>query len=192
MNPNPPFYVAKSVGINIDVIDLLGIEIGGSENKAKYFVAFVKQKFGQVGAILACNACEQGDFVGSSSLEGDQVLDSSCSLSVVSDTSSICGDELLGFEINSETGIPNFVDIDPIAKTRDLGEPIVNGIVVDSLSLAVDEGKNIVDGANSKSSTVVVQLEKGLSGRASHSIFEVDYVPLWGLTSICGQRRKRR
>ncbi|CAA2973522.1 probable phosphatase 2C 50 isoform X1 [Olea europaea subsp. europaea] len=125
---------------------------------------------------------------GSSSLEGDQVLDSSCSLSVVSDTSSICGDELLGFEINPETGIPNFVDIEPIAKTRDLGERIVSGIVVDSLSLVVDEGENIVDGANSKSSTVVAQLDKGLSGRVSHSVFEVDYVPLWGLTSICGRR----
>ncbi|KAL2489627.1 putative protein phosphatase 2C 50 [Forsythia ovata] len=80
---------------------------------------------------------------GSSSLEDDQVLDSSCSLSVVSDTSSLCGDELLCFEINLETYIPNFVDVEPIAETRDLGEPFVSGIVVNSLFVAVNKGKEI-------------------------------------------------
>ncbi|KAL2548539.1 putative protein phosphatase 2C 50 [Forsythia ovata] len=68
---------------------------------------------------------------GLSSLEGDPVLDSSCSLSVVSDTSSLCGDDFLGFEAISEIGATNFVEVEKstidyelIAKTTDLGEPI--------------------------------------------------------------------
>ncbi|KAL8537469.1 hypothetical protein ACS0TY_012554 [Phlomoides rotata] len=118
---------------------------------------------------------------GSSSLEGDPVLDSSCSLSVVSDTSSLCGDDLLGFEANLETGAPflevqktSIYDVELIPRTtetRNLGDDAVLG---DSLSVDV-----IGDGASSRSSG---------SGRGSRSIFEVDCVPLWGVTSVCGRR----
>ncbi|KAG8375702.1 hypothetical protein BUALT_Bualt10G0128000 [Buddleja alternifolia] len=127
---------------------------------------------------------------GLSSLEGDPILDSSCSLSVVSDASSLCGDEFLGFETNSETGT-HFLEIDksieliPKKDLRDLSDGPVLG---DSLSVAVSVGEEIVDGASSKSSTVVIQLDKGLSGKVSRSVFEVDYVPLWGYTSMCGRR----
>ncbi|KAL3650735.1 hypothetical protein CASFOL_007138 [Castilleja foliolosa] len=103
---------------------------------------------------------------------GDPVLDSSCSLSVVSDTSSLCGpDDLLGFETNSETGVgfleldKGVFDVELIPKTSDLSSA-------------------------SSLSGVDVQLEKGtVSGsKTSRSIFEVDCVPLWGFTSICGRR----
>ncbi|KAI3468094.1 hypothetical protein Pfo_024757 [Paulownia fortunei] len=136
----------------------------------------------------------QNEEDGSSSLEGDPILDSSCSLSVVSDTSSLCGDDLLGFEANAEIGTHFFevaksiCDVELISKTRDLGDPSDGTGFGGSLSVAVGIGEEIADGAGSKSSTVDIQLDKGLSGRASRSIFDVDCVPLWGFISLCGRR----
>ncbi|KAK4412653.1 putative protein phosphatase 2C 6 [Sesamum alatum] len=131
---------------------------------------------------------------GYSSLEGDPILDSSCSLSVVSDTSSLCGDDLLAFETFSEIGT-QFLDsakcicgAEPIPETRDLVEPIEGTILGDSLPVAVGTEHKIADGANTKSSEADVQLDKGLSGKAGRSVFEVDYVPLWGVISVCGRR----
>lgn len=131
---------------------------------------------------------------GSSSLEGDPILDSSCSLSVVSDTSSLCGDDLLGFEANSEIGTHFLVveksicDVELISKTKDLGSPSDDTVLGDSLSVAVGIGEVIADGASSKPSTIDIQFDKGQSGKASRSIFEVDCVPLWGFRSVCGRR----
>ncbi|PIN21545.1 Serine/threonine protein phosphatase [Handroanthus impetiginosus] len=119
---------------------------------------------------------------GSSSLEGDLVLDSSCSLSVVSDTSSLCGDDLLGLESISEIGI-QFLDIEK--STSDV-ELISKDVTV--LGDSVEVGEEIADAASSKSSLINIQLDKGISGRAVRSIFEVDCVPLWGFTSVCGRR----
>lgn len=124
---------------------------------------------------------------GSSSLEGDPILDSSCSLSVVSDTSSLCGDDMLGFEANFETAThfleveKSISDAELITKTRDLGDPSDATILGGSLSMASDD-------SCSKSSAVDIQLDKGLNGKAIRSIFEVDCVPLWGYTSVCGRR----
>ncbi|KAL0297194.1 UNVERIFIED_CONTAM: protein phosphatase 2C 16 [Sesamum radiatum] len=101
---------------------------------------------------LATDVVRESEEDGLSSLEGDAVLDNSCSLSV-------------RFED------PN------------------NGTVFgDSLSVGVGLDEEIVDGASSKSSQVVMQLDKGLNVKASRSVFEVDYVPLWGFTSVCGRR----
>lgn len=133
---------------------------------------------------------------GSSSLEGDPILDSSCSLSVVSDTSSLCGDDLLAFETNSETGTQfldvekSICDAEPVPETRDSGEPIDGTVLGDSLSLAVSTEAEIADVASSKSSRADVQLDKGLSGKATRSVFQVDYVPLWGFISMCGRRQE--
>ncbi|GFQ02618.1 probable protein phosphatase 2c 6 [Phtheirospermum japonicum] len=124
--------------------------------------------FGDSGFAVVLRESEDGS-------SGDPVLDSSCSLSVVSDTSSLCGvDDLLGFEANSEIGAgflevdKSVFDVELIPKTSDLSD----------LSSA------------SSLSAVDVQLEKGsISGsKASRSIFEVDCVPLWGFTSVCGRR----
>ncbi|WCJ29382.1 Protein phosphatase 2C family protein [Euphorbia peplus] len=94
------------------------------------------------------------------SLEGDPVYDSSCSLSVASETSSLCD--------------------------------LLESNVQDSTPVALGIGKNIVDGdgLELKPSKVVLELAltKGVSGTIARSVFEVDYVPLWGFTSVCGRR----
>ncbi|KAL3844264.1 hypothetical protein ACJIZ3_001667 [Penstemon smallii] len=113
---------------------------------------------------------------GSSSLDGDHVLDGSCSMSMVSDTSSLCGDDFLNFDPNSEIGT-HFLE----AEKRDLS-------VDNTISVAESIVEENVDASSSKSSMVPIELDKGMSGRTSRSIFEVDYVPLWGFTSICGRR----
>ncbi|CAA2997601.1 abscisic acid insensitivity 1B [Olea europaea subsp. europaea] len=129
---------------------------------------------------------------GLSSLEGDPVLDSSCSLSVVSDTSSICCDDFIAFESNPEIGMTNFAEVEKstgelIAKTTDLVEPTVGEIIGDSLSVAVGAGHEVPDGSGLKS-TVVIQLDRTSGERVRRSVFQVDYVPLWGFTSLCGRR----
>nr|XP_016485900.1 PREDICTED: probable protein phosphatase 2C 6 [Nicotiana tabacum] len=127
------------------------------------------------------------------SLDGDQM---SCSLSVVSDSSSLCGDDFIGFEVASDIYGQNFVDaeksicsVELIAKPGDLVE---SGVEDDNVSkpFAVKLEEQITDGSSSKSSQVVVQLplNKGLSAAVSRSVFEVDYIPLWGFTSVCGRR----
>ncbi|KAH6774180.1 hypothetical protein C2S52_002869 [Perilla frutescens var. hirtella] len=128
---------------------------------------------------------------GSSLLEGDPNLDG---LSMVSDASSLCGDNVLGFKGNSEIGIPfvkvdrSVSDVEVISNTTTLGDPSVSTFSSDSLSVAVGIGEEIVDGSSSRSSTDVVPLETGLNGRPTRSIFEVSYVPLWGFTSMRGGR----
>ncbi|XP_075522436.1 protein phosphatase 2C 50-like [Primulina tabacum] len=131
---------------------------------------------------------------GSSSLEGDLILDNSCSLSVVSDSSSLCGDDFLGFEMSSGIGA-NFLEVekstcdaDLVSTTRDLGNPLICTNLGDSLTVKVGNGEEAVNCGGSKSSVASVQLDKGPSGRFGRSIFEVDYVPLWGFTSVCGRR----
>ncbi|KAJ0031483.1 hypothetical protein Pint_13746 [Pistacia integerrima] len=137
--------------------------------------------------------CEEDD---SLSLEGDQILDS-CSLSVASETSSLCGEDYLGFESTSEVGTLSSIDIeksicsvDIIAKANDLGESVVTEIVSDALAVPVTLKEEIGDGPNQKSSSILLQMafEKGLSGNIGRSVFEVAYVPLWGFTSVCGRR----
>ncbi|KAF3970155.1 hypothetical protein CMV_006122 [Castanea mollissima] len=97
---------------------------------------------------------------------GYQILDSSCSLSVASETSSLCGDgeDIFALDIR----IPTSIDIE----------------------------KNICgagDGSGPKPSAIVHQLplrlERGASGTSSGcSVFEIEFVPLWGFTSMCGRR----
>ncbi|KAK3041711.1 hypothetical protein RJ639_000635 [Escallonia herrerae] len=123
------------------------------------------------------------------SLEGDQILDSSCSFSVVSDCSSICGDDLLAFEGTTETETSGCLDTEIIDKVTieeeivliNKGEEILNG----PLAVGVDLEEEITEG-----SAVVIQLplDKESSVTVIRSVFEVDCVPLWGFTSICGRR----
>lgn len=129
---------------------------------------------------LANDAKSEED--GLSSLEGDPILDISCSLSVVSDTSSLCGDDLL-----AELG-PNFLDVEKSICDVELisRESSADIIIGGSVSVAENVSEETVDGA--KSSTVLIQSEKAATGRIVRSIFEVDYVPLWGFTSVCGRR----
>lgn len=129
------------------------------------------------------------------SLEGDPILDSSCSLSVVSDSSSVCNDDLLA-EIASEIEVQNFIDVERnicnielVSKTGNLEESNDEKIVGDALTVVVSPTEGNSDGSSSKSSAVVqLPLDKGSSATVGRSVFEVDYVPLWGHTSVCGRR----
>ncbi|KAL7001780.1 protein-serine,threonine phosphatase [Sarracenia purpurea var. burkii] len=122
------------------------------------------------------------------SLEGDQILDSSCSLSVASDGSSICGDDLFTFEGASEMGTLSSVNVKIYAKDTDIGESSVEGeITSDPLPVAASHCEEMGDKSNSES-PLQLPSEKGLTGRVLRSVFEVDYVPLWGFTSVCGRR----
>ncbi|KDP34066.1 hypothetical protein JCGZ_07637 [Jatropha curcas] len=132
------------------------------------------------------------------SLEGDPIFDSSCSLSVASETSSLCGDDFLGFEATSDIGTPSSVDIgksicsvDVISNATHLVESNVETEAVgDSVSVAVSLEEENGDESDLKPSAGVFQmaLEREVSGTVQRSVFEVEYVPLWGFTSICGRR----
>ncbi|CAN4128415.1 unnamed protein product [Withania somnifera] len=130
------------------------------------------------------------------SLDGDQILEGSCSLSVVSDSSSLCADDFISFELSDIEG-QNFVDAEKsicnvklIAKDGDLVDSV--GLEASSRPLPVAEklDEQVTDVSSSKSAEVVVQLplNKGLTAAVGRSIFEVDYIPLWGFTSVCGRR----
>lgn len=129
------------------------------------------------------------------SAEGDQVIDSSCSLSLTSETSSLCGDDFLAIETTFEDGTSSSVDnqkticnVEVIAKSTDFGKSNIEGKILSDHLMNLE--KVIVNGSTSESSSAVLQLplERGLNGTTIRSVFEVDYVPLWGITSICGRR----
>ncbi|KAL8239733.1 hypothetical protein R6Q59_016300 [Mikania micrantha] len=88
------------------------------------------------------------------SLEGDRIFDGS----LVSDSASLCGEDLIAFEsVTSEMSALGSKD----------GEK----------SICAVEGKIVIsEKVSSVASTV------------ARSVFEVDCVPLWGFTSICGRR----
>ncbi|TMX00214.1 hypothetical protein EJD97_001180 [Solanum chilense] len=115
------------------------------------------------------------------SLEGDQILDNSCSLSVVSDCSSLCADDFIGFEIASDIEGQDFVDSQKsishdelISKTGVLVESDVEDTLIRPAAVPERLEEQITD--------------KDLNATVSRSVFEVDYIPLWGYTSICGRR----
>lgn len=126
---------------------------------------------------------EEDDFL---SVEGD------CSLSVVSDCSSLCGDDLLAYEATSEILVPNICNVDVDTGCSPLGgESNVGDAITDSLALTIGIDEVIpAEGSTAKSSTVVLQLppKEAFSTSAGRSVFEVDCVPLWGTHSICGRR----
>ncbi|CAN4105175.1 unnamed protein product [Withania somnifera] len=131
------------------------------------------------------------------SLEGDQIPDSSCSLSVVSDCSSLCADDFIGFELASDIegqdlvdSLKNISDVELTAKTGVLLESNVEDTLTIPVAVPVRLEEQITDGSCSKSSAVVLQLplDNGSSAIVSRSVFDVDYIPLWGCTSICGRR----
>lgn len=134
------------------------------------------------------------------SLEGEQFIDSSCSLSVVSENSSIGGEEFIASDATSEVGTPRSVYIEKtvgpvntVAHAADLGESNVDtDIMSESLSVAVSLDQEIGVESDLKPTTVVVdhQLpqEEGTSVTVVRSVFELDYTPLWGFISLCGRR----
>jgi len=133
------------------------------------------------------------------SLEGDQVVDSSCSLSAVSENSSVCGEESFCFDAISDVGTPcsAYVDksigaVNIVAEAVDLGESNVDtDITTEPLAVAVSlEEENGIRTDPNPSDVVLHQLpqEKGVSGMVGRSVFELDYTPLYGFISVCGRR----
>lgn len=132
------------------------------------------------------------------SLEGDHIYDSSCSHSVISDNSSICGDDFLGsevFSIEAFDSIGNAKDISSVdvAAKANIGESNVESLETQiASSSAVAVNLDVGDGLGAEACTgnMVLQLplEKRASEPVGRSVFEVDCVPLWGFTSVCGRR----
>lgn len=126
------------------------------------------------------------------SLEGDQFLDSS----VASETSSLCGEDFLGLEaansLEVERRLCSSIEILAGAASELVCESTARVEVVNGpLSIAVGlEEDRLSPSLNSNSSGVVLQspLSRQLSGAVGRSVFEVEYVPLWGFTSLCGRR----
>lgn len=141
------------------------------------------------GAEVSAPEIEDDDII---SLEGDQVIDSSCSLSAVSENSSICGEELVNFEATSEMKTPTAIDMEKsiCAQPVDLEEPVVEPESIGGpLAVAVSLEESEV-GSGPQPSAVVLELplEKVVSGTVGRSVFELDYAPLWGYISLCGRR----
>ncbi|KAK3438455.1 hypothetical protein EUGRSUZ_C03066 [Eucalyptus grandis] len=132
------------------------------------------------------------------SLEGDRFLDSSCSLSVTSETSSLCAEDFLIVDANSEIETPRCLDVEKsvcsvniLAKAPEVEEVNVEREMTNGpLSVAVSLEEDVRSSLSSQSSAVVVQLPQGkqVNATVGRSVFEVEYVPLWGFTSLCGRR----
>ncbi|KAK8976107.1 hypothetical protein V6N11_007601 [Hibiscus sabdariffa] len=131
------------------------------------------------------------------SLEGDRVcdLDSLCSYSVASETGSFCGEDFLGFDAASGVDIEkNICGLDIIAKATKFVElNVVTDVASDPIAVSVSLEEEIGDGPEEKLSEGVLQLalqkeETTMTVPVPRSVFEVEYVPLWGFTSICGRR----
>nr|UXG06312.1 abscisic acid insensitive 1 [Magnolia sieboldii]WAW38343.1 hypersensitive to ABA 1 [Magnolia sieboldii] len=141
------------------------------------------------------------------SIGTEQILDSSCSLSVASDTSSIAAaEDLLGLEGALEISMPTSADIEKsisnvqIIPAATLGEPSVNAqleptndLVIRPLPIGHVAAETAIEGGDCdpKASSVIplIARDKRICGAiGSLGVFELDCIPLWGCVSICGRR----
>ncbi|XP_057504435.1 protein phosphatase 2C 16-like [Actinidia eriantha] len=100
-------------------------------------------------------------------------------LTVGDDPNGIVSEEWLPMDTSSEISMPIAVEIEKIEKGQIIGKVI-------SLGEPSVEKKSSID-----LSTVVAnrdEIEKVQLGRGGKSVFELDYIPLWGSVSICGKR----
>uniref|UniRef100_A0A7N0RD28 protein-serine/threonine phosphatase n=2 Tax=Kalanchoe fedtschenkoi TaxID=63787 RepID=A0A7N0RD28_KALFE len=115
---------------------------------------------------------------------GDMVLDNTCSVSVVSDNSSICGDDLLDFEVGASAGSfelgKGYGDTDMISNAATCPEPPAKE---NNLSNA-----EYANGSTAKLNDLAALPDKGASSQIIRSVFGMDCVPLWGFTSFIGRR----
>uniref|UniRef100_A0A5B7B4T0 protein-serine/threonine phosphatase n=1 Tax=Davidia involucrata TaxID=16924 RepID=A0A5B7B4T0_DAVIN len=138
--------------------------------------------------------CREDDLT---SLGNYQLLGNLCSQSVASDISTICGEEYIVLEANSETNSPTTMNIEKTSvnfQTVDksnLWEPNIESEPIrDLISVAVS---NEVEGSNESDQKLCIAVlevsqEMKVSRTSSQSVFELGCIPLWGLTSICGRR----
>ncbi|KAK9274490.1 hypothetical protein L1049_021738 [Liquidambar formosana] len=132
-----------------------------------------------------------------SSLNGDQSLDNSCSQSVCSDTSNICGEEPAVLGANSDLNSPtsmdignNVEDLQTIAKSTSWASNFESEHARHLFGGAVESEAEGGSWSNPSLSTVLPEVpkEKKIGRIVSQKAFELDCVPLWGFTSICGRR----
>ncbi|MCL7045791.1 hypothetical protein MKW94_014693 [Papaver nudicaule] len=124
---------------------------------------------------------------------GDQILEDSCSLSVVSTTDSISAEDLLA--LNTACGIlsPGSMDSGKsIGGVKIIGKiPVIQEPIGDLLPVATSSlGLQVGGVSEQETSMLVLQVphENRILGVGSRGIFELDCLPLWGSISICGRR----
>lgn len=115
---------------------------------------------------------------------GDLVHDSSCSLSVTSDTSSLCGDEFLTLESASELNRTISMEID------NLEEPRIQREAHSDLVTEAEVKRRVEDESNCIGSTSSLQVgqDRRTDGAVSRSVSALGSLPRWGSVSICGRR----
>ncbi|XP_026450370.1 protein phosphatase 2C 77-like [Papaver somniferum] len=115
---------------------------------------------------------------------GDLVHDSSCSLSVTSDTSSLCGDEFLTLESASELNRTISMEID------NLEEPRIQREAHSDLVTEAEVKRRVEDDSNCIGSTSSLQVgqDRRTDGPVSRSVSALGSLPRWGSVSICGRR----
>ncbi|KAF9612579.1 hypothetical protein IFM89_002175 [Coptis chinensis] len=133
------------------------------------------------------------------SVEGDQVLESYGSFSMLSDTGNICMEELVAFESSTGMSLLSSMDAEKsidgvkiITKAcASAGPSVPEETMVDLVPVATKSVElQTRDGSDSKASVLVISVpqEKKIIGIGNRGIFELDCIPLWGSVSICGRR----
>ncbi|KAI4380855.1 hypothetical protein MLD38_006994 [Melastoma candidum] len=117
------------------------------------------------------------------SLDGEQF---SCSVSVASETSSLCGDDIPSMEGISEMGTPGFLNVEKALRKVEL---LARACELREEGVISNGPIEIGDCSNSSSTTVLpLSLTRQVSATVGRSVFDLEYVPLWGVTSMCGRR----
>ncbi|KAK9142285.1 hypothetical protein Syun_011685 [Stephania yunnanensis] len=186
---------SSNTDIMVDTLPILSSE-GDVEKQREDVVQIVPES--EIAWVTNEAIIQEIDEDDNLSVGGDQVLEASCSISVVSDTSSICGENLLGFQTSPEMGTASLMHIENsignvqiIAKSPIVGEPGVQLVSTDGLlgsALRVIDVE-IGEGSDSNSTETVLPVPQarrilGINSR----VVALDCLPLWGSISICGRR----
>ncbi|OVA04476.1 Protein phosphatase 2C (PP2C)-like domain [Macleaya cordata] len=169
----------------VDLVTLLVQEEeadrGGREGEA-LFKMVPESEINMVATDSIIQESEEDDNL---SVGGDQILDSSCSLSVASDTSSLCGEEFLALESASEITRSISMEMDNLEEPGFQREPQNDLLTTETgLKGRVGDGSDSIGGAT----ILQVAQEKKITKTGSQGDFELDCLPLWGSISICGRR----
>ncbi|XP_010527050.1 PREDICTED: probable protein phosphatase 2C 53 [Tarenaya hassleriana] len=175
-----PNNVSKDSDSEVGSSEMLQVDEDGGKNAESTSLDEMFETKDEL--IVADDAMREIEECDSLSLEGD------CSLSLASETSSLCGDEFPGFEAASEMGTLSALDL--ISRASISGGLGVNADIATSpVALAMNlEGETGIVSRDEPASVVLrLAAEKGATA-SGRSVFEVEYIPLWGITSICGRR----
>ncbi|MCL7049915.1 hypothetical protein MKW94_013741, partial [Papaver nudicaule] len=139
----------------------------------------------EVNTAVADSVIQESEEDDNSSVGGsDLVHDSSCSLSVTSDTSSLCGDEFLTLESASELNRTISMEID------NLEEPTSQRETPSDVAIESEARRLVEDDTNSTGSTSVLLVgqDRRTDGAVCRSVSALGSLPRWGSISICGRR----